>query len=246
VKRNNGDTTWRCPNYATIHRMIDNPIYGGAYGYGKTAAASGYSADRVGVKIRRKARTDWLALMPNAHEGYVSWERAEAIRKMVSSHSHRPASRRAQAWRRAPRWADPLSPLRAQADAEVLRRQARHPALQLQPGLDGQWRPSLHRLKRLRVDDAVENASLTVVGPGAIAAATAAEKEVCQRRDQVHEALGRDLEAARYAADRAFCGSRPDFVISGRRRRRSGMPAPLFAHQAGRFFPWWLRRDSHR
>ena len=35
--------------------------------------------------LRRKARTDWLVLMPNAHEGYVSWERAEAIRKMVSS-----------------------------------------------------------------------------------------------------------------------------------------------------------------
>src|ERR1700724_147627 len=38
-----------------------------------------------GVKARRKARADWLALMPNAHEGYVSWERAETIRKMVSS-----------------------------------------------------------------------------------------------------------------------------------------------------------------
>ena len=85
VRQNNGDTTWRRPNYATIHRMIDNPIYGGAYAYGKTAAASGYSAGAVSVKIHRKARTDWLALMPNAHEGYVSWERAEAIRKMVSS-----------------------------------------------------------------------------------------------------------------------------------------------------------------
>jgi hypothetical protein len=30
VKQSNGDTTWRRPNYATIHRMIENPIYGGA------------------------------------------------------------------------------------------------------------------------------------------------------------------------------------------------------------------------
>jgi len=45
---------------------------------------------------------------------------------------------------------------------------------------------------------------LSVVGPGAIAAATAAEREVHQRRDQMRDALGRDLEAARYAADRAF------------------------------------------
>lgn len=51
----------------------------------------------------------------------------------------------------------------------------------------------------LRVDDAIEEALLSVVGPGAIAAATAAEQEAGQRRDQV-----RDLEAARYAADRAF------------------------------------------
>jgi hypothetical protein len=29
------------------------------------------------VKIRRKARGEWLALMPNAHEGYVNWEKAE-------------------------------------------------------------------------------------------------------------------------------------------------------------------------
>jgi DNA invertase Pin-like site-specific DNA recombinase len=81
VKRNNGDTTWRRPSYATIHRMIENPIYGGAYAYGKTCVASGYGASGVTVKVRRKARREWLALMPNAHEGYVSWEKAEAIRQ---------------------------------------------------------------------------------------------------------------------------------------------------------------------
>src|SRR3954468_219348 len=56
----------------------------------------------------------------------------------------------------------------------------------------------------LRVDDAIEEALLSVVGPGAIAAATAAAKEAGERRDQVRDALSRDLEAASYAADRAF------------------------------------------
>ena len=56
----------------------------------------------------------------------------------------------------------------------------------------------------LRVDDAIEEALLGVVGPGAIAAATAAAREAGERRDQVRDALSRDLEAARYAADRAF------------------------------------------
>jgi hypothetical protein len=37
----------------------------------------------------------------------------------------------------------------------------------------------------LRVDDAIEEALLGVVGPGAIAAATAAAKEAEERQDQV-------------------------------------------------------------
>ena len=85
AKRNNGDVVWRRPSYATIHRMIENPIYGGAYAYGKSCVATGYDAAGV-IRPRspRKARAEWLALIPDVHEGYVSWERAEAIRKMVS------------------------------------------------------------------------------------------------------------------------------------------------------------------
>jgi hypothetical protein len=56
----------------------------------------------------------------------------------------------------------------------------------------------------LRVDDAIEEALLGVVGPGAIAAAVAAERQAGQRHDQLREALLCDLEAARYGADRAF------------------------------------------
>jgi len=85
VKQTSGDTPWRRPNYSTIHRIIENPVYGGAYAYGKTAVAAGYTAEGVSVKIRRKARNEWLALKPNTHDGYVSWERFEAIRAMVAA-----------------------------------------------------------------------------------------------------------------------------------------------------------------
>jgi hypothetical protein len=59
---------------AGIHRIIENPVYGGAYAYGKTAVAAGYTAEGVSVKIRRKTRNEWLTLKPNTHDGYVSWE----------------------------------------------------------------------------------------------------------------------------------------------------------------------------
>ena len=203
VKQNNGDTAWRRPNYATIHRMIENPIYGGAYAYGKTAVASGYSAD--GVKIRRKPRTDWLALMPNAHEGYVSWEEAEAIRTMVSSNV--PTSRH----HGAPKHGDALLAglIRCKRCGRKLTLRysgMKHhiPRYSCSRGWMDNAEPRCIAFGGLRVDDAIEEALLSVVGPGAIAAATAAEQEASQRRDQVRDALGRDLEAARYAADRAF------------------------------------------
>lgn len=61
----------------------------------------------------------------------------------------------------------------------------------------------MHRL-RLRVDDAIEEALLRVVEPGAIAAAAQAEAQAAGCRDQVRDALSRDLEAARYSADLAL------------------------------------------
>jgi DNA invertase Pin-like site-specific DNA recombinase len=205
VKGKDGETAWRRPNYATIHRMIENPIYGGAYAYGKTAAAAGYDAAGICVKIRRKARSDWLALMPNAHEGYVSWEKAETIRKMVSSNV--PTSRH----HGAPKHGDALLAglLRCRRCGRKLTLRysgAKHhiPRYSCSRGWMDNGEPRCIAFGGLRVDDAIEEALLIVVGPGAIAAAVAAEKEADQRRDQVREALERDLEAARYATDRAF------------------------------------------
>jgi DNA invertase Pin-like site-specific DNA recombinase len=205
VRGKDGETAWRRPNYATIHRMIENPIYGGAYAYGKTAVAAGYDETSVKVKIRRRARSDWMVLMPNAHEGYVSWEKAEAIREMVSSNvpnSHHHG---------APKHGDALLAglLRCRRCGRKLTLRysgAKHhiPRYSCTRGWMDNGEPRCIAFGGLQVDDAIENALLTVVGPGAIAAALAAEREASQRRDQVREALERDLEAARYATDRAF------------------------------------------
>src|SRR6201998_78463 len=42
AKRSDGEIEWRRPRYASIHRMITNPIYGGAYAYGKTSVTVHY------------------------------------------------------------------------------------------------------------------------------------------------------------------------------------------------------------
>jgi DNA invertase Pin-like site-specific DNA recombinase len=204
VKHSNGSTAWRRPSYATIHRMIDNPIYGGAYAYGKTSSGMGHGAVHAGVKIRRKARAEWLALMPNAHEGYVSWEKAEAIRTMVSSNV--PTSRH----HGAPKHGDALLAGLVRCHRCGRKLTLRYSGMKHQipryscnRGWMDNAEPRCIAFGGLRVDDAIEQALLTIVAPCAIAAATTAETEAGHQRDQVRDALNRDLEAARYAADRA-------------------------------------------
>ena len=204
TRRNNRDIVWRRPRYATIHRMVDNPIYGGAYAYGKTCVATGYDGSGVRVKSR-KPRGEWLALMPGAHEGYVDWERAEAIRRMVSDNV--PTSRHHGAPKHGHALLAGLVRCRRCGRKLMVRYTGmKHniPRYSCHRGLLDNGEPRCIAFGGLRVDDAIEAAVLKVVEPGAIAAAIAAEAKLSQRRDQVREALGHDIEAARYAADRAF------------------------------------------
>jgi DNA invertase Pin-like site-specific DNA recombinase len=205
AKRNNGEVVWRRPNYATIHRMIENPVYGGAYAYGKSRVTSGYDAAAIRPRSRRKARDEWLALIPGAHEGYVSWERAEAIRKMVSDNV--PTGRH----HGAPKHGDTLLAglvrcRRCGRKLTIRYTGTKHniPRYSCWRGLLDNGEPRCIAFGGLRVDDAIEEALLRIVEPGAIAAAIEAEAQAANRRDQVREALMRDLEAARYGADRAF------------------------------------------
>src|SRR6266581_2184014 len=171
TKQSNGHTVWRRPSYATLHRMVENPVYGGAYAYGKTAAAMGYVEKSPGVKSRRKARADWLC--PKHGEallaGLIRCRRCgrKLTLRYTGAQHHIP---RYSCWRG---WLDTAE-------------------------------PRCIAFGGLRVDDAIERAILGVVGPGAVAASMAAAEQASERRDQVRDALGRDLEAARYAADRAF------------------------------------------
>ena len=205
AKQNNGDVVWRRPSYGSIHRMITNPVYGGAYAYGKTRAVAGYDGSTMRVRSRSKPRDEWLVLKPGAHEGYVDWDRAEAIRKMVSNNV--PTSRH----HGAPKHGDALLAglvrcRRCGRKLTVRYTGAKHniPRYSCYRGQLDNGEPRCIAFGGLRVDDAIEEALLQVVGPGAIEAAIQAQGEAAERRDRVRETLVRDLEAARYATARAF------------------------------------------
>ncbi len=205
AKRRNGTIVWTRPRYSTIHNIVTNPTYGGAYAYGKTGRVVRYNGPVVRSGVRRKPREEWLTLQPGVHEGYVDWQQAETIRKMVSANA--PSG----GYRGAPKHGAALLAglLRCRRCGQKLTvhysgSKGGIPRYVCVTGrLDHQEQTCIS-FGGLRVDDVVEEALLAVVQPVAAEAALAAEAQARAQRDQVREVLGRDLEAARFAADRAF------------------------------------------
>jgi DNA invertase Pin-like site-specific DNA recombinase len=85
VRNAHGELTWKRPSYGTVYRLLTNPAYGGAYAWGKSEPITRYEDGKARQGHRRKPRDQWMVLLPNAHEGYVSWEEFERIRQAISN-----------------------------------------------------------------------------------------------------------------------------------------------------------------
>jgi DNA invertase Pin-like site-specific DNA recombinase len=200
----NGELVWRRPSYAMVYRILTNPAYGGAYAYGKTEATSRYDGAVARRGIRRKPRQEWLALHPGAHEGYVDWAQSETIRRMIADNlngreRHGPVKRGASLL---------AGLLRCRRCGRKLTiRYTGHGHDVLRYACDRGWldsgEPRCIAFGGLRVDDAIAEQVLRVIEPGAIEAALQADHDEARRRDDILDALRCDLEAARYAAERA-------------------------------------------
>jgi DNA invertase Pin-like site-specific DNA recombinase len=197
---------WKRPVYSTVYRMLTNPIYGGAYAYGKTECGTLYEAGAVRKRDRRKPRAQWLSLIPHAHEGYVDWDRFERIREAI--HANLQLS--------------PFGPHGAPKGGAALLAgllRCRRCGAKLTVHYTGSGhdvaRYACHRawldkgevrciaFGASRVDTAIATEVLRVVQPAAVEAAILAQQEQASKQDVVRAALERDLEAARYAAQRA-------------------------------------------
>jgi DNA invertase Pin-like site-specific DNA recombinase len=199
-----GETCWKRPCYATIYRVLTNPVYGGAYAYGKTEHTLRYENGEPHRGIRRKPKEQWLALRPNAHAGYVSWEQYQQIQQAIAENvCGRGPSGAVQGGAallagllRCRRCGRKLTVLYTGNHHDVLRYVCRRGSLD-----SGQ--PRCIAFGGMSVDETIANEVLRVVQPAAVEAAVLASEEETRKQDDVLDAWRRDLEAARYAAQRA-------------------------------------------
>ena len=82
----NGDATIFRPLIAsTAIRVLNNPRYAGAYVYGRRSYRRAVDGK---TKIQRKRDcTDWLACIPSAHPGYITWERFQQNLKILETNA---------------------------------------------------------------------------------------------------------------------------------------------------------------
>ena len=71
---------------STAQRMLNNPRYAGAYVYGRRRYRRAADGKK---KVQRKRECgDWLACLPNAHPGYITWEQYQQNLKILESNDH--------------------------------------------------------------------------------------------------------------------------------------------------------------
>lgn len=196
-----GETFWKRPVYRSMHRMLTSPIYGGAYTYGKTEHLVCYDGGKPRYLCRRKPREQWLALIPGAHEGYVSWGEFERIAGAIRENTQGAGAVKngpalLTGLLRCSRCGRKLTVRYTGSGHDVLRYSC------VRGWLDN-GEPRCIAFGGISVDEAISREVLRVVQPAAIEASVLASQELGRQQDDILDALHRDVEAARYAAERA-------------------------------------------
>jgi transposase len=75
---------WARASYGAVLKLLTNPVYAGAFVYGRSRQEKRVDADgQVRVKTVRVPVEEWSVCLPQHHPGYVSWEEYLATRERL-------------------------------------------------------------------------------------------------------------------------------------------------------------------
>ena len=80
---------WKLPVYATVNNLLTNPVYAGAYAFGRTGSRVMIENGRKRIlRGYRKDRSDWAVLLVDHHEGYLSWPDYERNQRLIADNAN--------------------------------------------------------------------------------------------------------------------------------------------------------------
>ena len=194
----------KLPVYNTIWHMLRNPMYAGAYAFGKTESRTKVIDGRARKSEGHfKPPDSWMVLIRDHHPGYISWEQFQRNQAMLTDNAHMKSRMGPKAGRggrsllagllRCRRCGRMLHVAYSGTHGEVPRYHCR--GAQINHGTD--WCISFGGLKP---DRAVAAEILKVVEGNAIEAALEIAARVAEQQRQRHQTLSLELEQARYEA----------------------------------------------
>lgn len=197
-----GQLFWAKPRYQAIHQILTNPVYAGAYVYGRRHQEAGLAGLGPGGPRRRFALEDAEVLLRDHHPAYLSWERYGANRTILRDNSRQFTP-------------SPGAPLKGLALLQGIVfcgrcgcRMQPHYSLS-SPGYMCNARkkrygePTCQFLTIDHVDQAVSDAFLAVIRPAELEATLALSEEFDREQAQIERQWQLRLERARYEAERA-------------------------------------------
>ncbi|MEI7837875.1 MAG: recombinase family protein, partial [Planctomycetota bacterium] len=197
---------WGCPTYTATHTVLTNPVYAGAYAYGRTRQVRCLDdAGHVSTRLRRLARQDWTVLIPRHHPGFIDWETYEMNQARIAKNT-RPGPHQAGAVREG------AALLQGLATCGVCGRRLRvyYEGKNATPGYYCSGNSIVNgrafrcvRVGGLRIDQAVADAFLAAVTPAGVQAALLAKDQLEAEQDAALRQWRLQVERARYEADRA-------------------------------------------
>jgi len=70
----NGQIEWITPTYTAIHNVLNNPVYAGAYTYGKSRQERYVDeSGRLQKRTHKLPRAQWSVLIKDHHAGFIDW-----------------------------------------------------------------------------------------------------------------------------------------------------------------------------
>lgn len=201
------EVVWKLPVYNRILAILTNPIYGGAFAYGRTRTRSRIVEGRSRKSSGHAVSLDeWSVLIRDHHPGYITWEEYMQNQKQVAQNTTKHHLNGKGAVKTGPallagllrcaRCGRKLHVCYSGIDGRVPRYQCRGAHI-------NHGSAFCISFGGLRADETIVRTVLEAVQPVGVQAALRASESLGVVQDQKVRALGLALEKARYEADRA-------------------------------------------
>ena len=197
------EVVWKPPVYNSIKKMLANPVYAGAYAWGRSIVRTDLADGRR--RTTRELRgnpEDWPILIRDHHDGYISWDDYERNQRMIADNAGSLATSRGAVRGGTGLLAGLLRCGHCGRKLQVNYRGKRSARYKCR-GNEDQDGERCVSFGALRVDEAVGDAVIRAVAPQGVEAALLAVEEANTAASETVLQAERALEEARFRADEA-------------------------------------------